>query len=356
MRSLQEVANACARFRLARNDPMEKPASHPNIPSPRIGVLLINLGTPDAPEPGPVRRYLKQFLSDRRVVEIPPIIWQPILRGVILTTRPKKSAHAYAQIWTPEGSPLAVVTRKQSEALQGAFGPDVMVDWAMRYGTPSIEQKLTALCDAGCTRILIASLYPQYSGATTATGFDEVARVLGKKRWQPALRTLPPYHDDPAYIDALAASVKDGLAKLDFTPDALLASFHSMPLRTLELGDPYHCHCMKTARLLGEALGQPLTVSFQSRLGRAKWLEPATDKTLEGLPGKGIKKVAVFTPGFSADNLETLEEVAMQGKESFLESGGESFAYLPCLNASETGIKMLRTLLSRELAGWVSAP
>ena len=353
MPSLQEAANACARFRLVRNEIMEKTATHPVIPNPRIGVLLINLGTPEAPETGPVRRYLKQFLSDRRVVEIPPIIWQPILRGVILTTRPKKSAHAYAQIWTPEGSPLAVVTREQAAALHGAFGPDVTVDWAMRYGSPSIEDKLSALFDAGCTRILIASLYPQYSGATTATGFDEVARVLGKKRWQPAIRTLPPYHDDPTYIDALATMIKAEVAKLDFVPDALMASFHSMPLRTLHLGDPYHCHCMKTARLLGDALGQPLTVSFQSRLGRAKWLEPATDKTLEGLPGKGVKKVAVFTPGFSADNLETLEEVAMQGKESFLEHGGENFAYLPCLNASDTGITMLRTLLSRELAGWV---
>ncbi len=332
---------------------MDIPATHPPILAQRIGLLIINLGTPDAPEPGPVRRYLKQFLSDRRVVEIPPILWQPILRGVILTTRPKKSAHAYAQIWTPEGSPLAVVTRDQAAALQASLGNGVMVDWAMRYGTPSIEQKLAAMKAAGCTRILLAPLYPQYSSATTATGFDEVARLMGKMRWQPAIRTLPPYYDDPAYIGALKTSVEAGIAKLDFKPDAILASFHSMPLRTLELGDPYHCHCRKTARLLSEALGTELIVSFQSRLGRAKWLEPATDKTLASLPGKGIKSVVVLTPGFSADNLETLEEVAMQGQESFRHAGGAHFAYLPCLNASETGTAMLTTLLSRELAGWL---
>jgi protoporphyrin/coproporphyrin ferrochelatase len=332
---------------------MDIPATHPTIIPQRVGVLIINLGTPDAPEPGPVRRYLKQFLSDRRVVEIPQLIWQPILRGIILTTRPRKSAHAYAQIWTPEGSPLAVVTRGQAAALQTSLGAGVIVDWAMRYGTPSIEDKLKALKAAGCTRILLAPLYPQYSGATTATGFDEVARILGKMRWQPAIRTLPPYYDDPIYIGALKSSVDAALSQLSFKPDAIVASFHSMPLRTLELGDPYHCHCRKTARLLSEALGTELTVSFQSRLGRAKWLEPATDKTLAGLPEKGIKNVAVLTPGFSADNLETLEEVAMQGKESFTEAGGENFAYIPCLNASETGTAMLTSLIRRELSGWV---
>jgi ferrochelatase len=315
----------------------------------------MNLGTPEAPEAGPVRRYLKQFLSDRRVVEIPPLIWQPILRLFVLTTRPSKSAHAYAQIWTPEGSPLAVVTRDQAAAVQVRFGDTVKVDWAMRYGRPSVEEKLKAMKDAGCDRILIAPLDPQYSGATTGTGFDEVARVLGTMRWQPALRTLPAYHDDPAYIGALKASVEEGLRDLPFTPDAILASFHSMPERTLHLGDPYHCHCQKTARLLSEALGREVLVSFQSRLGRAKWLEPATDTTLAALPGKGVKRLAVIAPGFSADNLETLEEVAIRGKETFLESGGTDFAYLPCLNASEAGVTMLSTLLSRELAGWLPA-
>lgn len=332
---------------------MTLPADHPPVAPRRIGVLLMNLGTPEAPEAGPVRRYLKQFLSDRRVVEIPPIIWQPILRLFVLTTRPSKSAHAYAQIWTPEGSPLAVVTRDQAAAVQTRFGDTVMVDWAMRYGRPSVEEKLKAMKDAGCDRILIAPLYPQYSGATTGTGFDEVARVLGTMRWQPALRTLPAYHDDPAYIGALKASVEAGLRDLPFTPDAVLASFHSMPERTLRLGDPYHCHCQKTARLLSEALGREVLVSFQSRLGRAKWLEPATDTTLAALPGKGVKRLAVIAPGFSADNLETLEEVAIRGKETFVESGGTDFAYLPCLNAGDDGVTMLTTLLSRELAGWL---
>jgi protoporphyrin/coproporphyrin ferrochelatase len=334
---------------------MKIPETHPPIIQPRIGVLLINLGTPDAPEPGPVRRYLKQFLSDRRVVEIPPIIWQPILRGIILTTRPKKSAHAYAQVWTKDGSPLAVVTRDQAAALAGSFGDNVEVDWAMRYGTPSIPEKIAAMKDQGCTRILIAPLYPQYSGATTGTGNDEVFATLAKMRWQPALRTLPPYYDDPAHIAALKASVEAGLAGLPFVPDAIVASFHSMPDRTLQLGDPYHCQCQKTARLLSDALGRPLTVSFQSRLGRAKWLGPATDATLEGLPGTGIKKIAVIAPGFSADNLETLEEIAIRGKETFIAAGGTDFAYLPCLNASFEGVTMLRQLIGRELEGWVAA-
>ena len=332
---------------------MHIPSNHPPIAPRRIGVLLMNLGTPDAPETGPVRRYLKQFLSDRRVVEIPPIIWQPILRLIVLTTRPAKSAHAYAQIWTDQGSPLAVVTRTQAETMQKVLGETVMVDWAMRYGSPSIGDRLEAMKAAGCDRILIAPLYPQYSSATTGTGFDEVARVLGKMRWQPAIRTLPAYHDDSAYIDALKASVEQGLKDLPFTPDAILASFHSMPERTLMKGDPYHCHCRKTARLLSEALGREVLVSFQSKLGRAKWLEPATDAMLESLPGRNIKNIAVIAPGFSADNLETLEEVAIRGKESFVEAGGENFAYLPCLNTSAPGTKMLTSLLLRELAGWL---
>jgi protoporphyrin/coproporphyrin ferrochelatase len=332
-----------------------RPSDHPDTPPRRIGVLLANLGTPDSPETGPVRRYLKQFLSDRRVVEIPQLIWQPILRGVILTTRPRKSAHAYAQVWTPEGSPLAVVTRAQATALRDRLGDGLIVDWAMRYGNPSIEDRLTAMKEAGCDRILFAPLYPQYSGATTATGFDELARILGKMRWQPAIRTLPPYFDDAAYIGGLKASVQQGLSALDFAPDAVLASFHSMPERTLKLGDPYHCHCQKTARLLSEAIGQELLVSFQSRLGRAKWLGPATDATLAALPGKGIKRIAVFAPGFSADNLETLEEIAIRGKETFLAAGGEDFAYLPCLNDSDVGIEMLTQLLTQELAGWRSS-
>lgn len=328
------------------------PESHPAIPPRRVGVLLINLGTPDGPDARSVKRYLGEFLSDRRVVEIPQFVWQPILRGIILNTRPKKSAHAYAQVWTDDGSPLAAITKAQSAALQGAFSEGVMVDWAMRYGTPAIGDRIAAMKAAGCERILLAPLYPQYCAATTATANDKAFAALAAMRWQPAIRTLPPYHDDPAYIEALRRSVEEDLAALDFVPDAVLASFHGMPQRTLELGDPYHCHCRKTARLLGEALGRELIVTFQSRFGRAKWLEPATDTTLEALPAKGIRKVAIVAPGFSADCLETLEELAIRGRESFEATGGTHFAYLPCLNAEPHGIEMLRTILSRELAGW----
>jgi len=331
------------------------PADHPQVPPRRIGVLLINLGTPDSPEPKAVRRYLAEFLSDRRVIELPPALWQPILRGVVLRTRPKRSAHAYAQVWSEAGSPLAAITAAQAAALADAFGPGVTVDWAMRYGRPAIGERLDSLTAAGCDRILLAPLYPQYCAATTATANDKAFAALATMRWQPAVRTLPPYYDDPAYIDALKASVEAGLAALDFEPQAIVASFHGMPQRTLELGDPYHCHCQKTARLLGEALGRELTIAFQSRFGRAKWLEPATDATLAALPGKGVERVAVVAPGFAADCLETLEELAIRGREAFLAAGGTDFAYLPCLNASPVGITMLRMILSRELAGWSAA-
>ncbi|WP_413060705.1 ferrochelatase [Sphingomonas carotinifaciens] len=337
---------------------MNLPAGHPAIPSPKIGVLLINLGTPDAADPPAVKRYLGEFLSDKRVVELPAIAWQPILRGIILTTRPKKSAHAYQQVWREDGSPLAAITRAQSKGLQGAFGEGVMVDWAMRYGRPAIGDRIQAMKEAGVERILLAPLYPQYCAATTATANDKAFAHLAKMRWQPAIRTLPPYYDDPLYIDALKTSLEAQLAALDFTPDAILASFHGMPQRTLELGDPYHCHCRKTARLLSEAMqetlgGRELIVTFQSRFGRAKWLEPATDRVLEALPAKGVRKVAILAPGFSVDCLETLEELAIRGRESFEGAGGTHFAYLPCLNDSETGLAMLRALLSRELQGWV---
>ena len=331
---------------------MTHPPDHPPVPPPRIGVLLVNLGTPEAPEPGSVRRYLKEFLSDPRVVEIPQLVWQPILRGIVLTTRPRRSARAYRQVWTEEGSPLAAITARQAKALAGAFGPDVIVDHAMRYGRPAIAGRIDALKAAGCERILIAPLYPQYCAATTATAVDEAFAQLRRMRWQPAVRTLPPYHDDPFYIDALKQSVEAGLAALPFAPDALVASFHGMPERTLHLGDPYHCHCRKTARLLGEALGRELLVAFQSRFGRARWLEPATDKLLAGLPGKGVAKVAVVAPGFAADCLETLEELAIRGRAAFLGAGGTDFACLPCLNDSAPGLAMLRALIGRELEGW----
>jgi protoporphyrin/coproporphyrin ferrochelatase len=332
---------------------MTLPVNHPPVATPRIGILLVNLGTPDAPTPKAVRRYLKQFLSDRRVVELPALLWQPILRGIILNTRPKKSAANYAKVWTDKGSPLAFHTFAQTQALTAQIGDAAMVRYAMRYGQPSIEKMLAELKDSGCNRILIAPLYPQYSGATTGTVQDEVFRVLTKMRWQPALRTLPPYHDDPAYIGALRATVTTGLAALNFKPDAVIASFHGMPKRTLQLGDPYHCHCQKTARLLSEALGIDLTIAFQSRFGPAKWLDPATDATLERLAKEGKHKVAIFAPGFSSDCLETLEELALGGQELFHEAGGTDFAYIPCLNDSADGMAMLETLIRRELAGWM---
>lgn len=331
----------------------EKPGFHPDVVEPKVGVMLVNLGTPDAPTPAAVRRYLGEFLSDRRVVELPPLLWRPILHGVILRVRPRKSARAYAKVWMDEGSPLAVHTKRQAVELQARLGAGVMVRHAMRYGRPGIEPRLEQMIGAGCRRILLAPLYPQYCGATTATAVDEANRVLAGMRWQPALRTLPAYHDDPAYIEAVAASVRSGLARLDFEPQALIASFHGMPRRTLELGDPYHCQCQKTARLVGEALGRPLFVTFQSRFGRAKWLEPATADLLRALPEKDIRKVAVFAPGFAADCLETLEELAIAGREEFLAAGGEQFAYLPCLNEDAPGMAMLETLVRRELAGWL---
>jgi ferrochelatase len=335
---------------------MTPPQDHPPVPAPRIGVLLINLGTPDAPEPKAVRRYLKQFLSDPRVIEIPRLAWQPILRGIILTTRPKKSARAYKQVWTEQGSPLAAITARQSAALAGAFGAGIVVDHAMRYGRPAIAERLDALKRQGCERILIAPLYPQYCAATTATANDAAFRHLRRLRWQPAIRTLPPYHDDPAYIGALNARLEEGLAGLGFEPQAIVASFHGMPERTLRLGDPYHCHCRKTARLLSEAAGRELLVTFQSRFGRAKWLEPATDATLAELPKRGVTKVAIVAPGFAADCLETLEELAIRGRGTFLAAGGSDFAYLPCLNDSPAGLAMLRGIIGRELEGWVAAP
>ncbi|WP_284124276.1 ferrochelatase [Parerythrobacter aestuarii] len=336
------------------------PSDHPPVQSGKVGVLLVNLGTPDAPDTKSVRRYLKEFLSDRRVVEIPPLVWQLILRGIILNTRPQKSARAYQKVWMDEGSPLAVITRRQAEALSAQLGDGMHVDWAMRYGEPSIPDRLDAMMKAGCERILFAPLYPQYSGATTATAVDKAADALKDMRWQPALRILPAYHDHPAYLDALEADTLRQLDALDFEPEVLLLSFHGMPLRTLELGDPYHCHCMKTARLLRERLAQSerwsklrVTATFQSRFGRAQWLEPATDDTIIAEAEAGTKRMAVAMPGFSADCLETLEEIAMEGKDEFVGAGGERYAALACLNDSAAGMAMLEALVRQELAGWI---
>jgi ferrochelatase len=325
---------------------------HPKIPEPKVGVLLINLGTPDAPEERAVRRYLAEFLSDRRVVEIHPIAWKPILHGIILRTRPKKSAEAYNQVWTNEGSPLRAIAHRQAEALRKKLR-GVSVHYAMRYGHPGIAAALENMVAEGCTRILAAPLYPQYCAATTATATDAVFGVLARMRWQPALRTLPPYYDDPLYIDALRVHIEAQLKALDFEPERLLLSFHGMPQRTLELGDPYHCHCQKTARLLGDVLGREVDIAFQSKFGRAKWLEPATDTTLAAYPKQGVKRVAIAAPGFSTDCIETLEELGIRGRKTFLDAGGDKFALLDCLNDSREGIAMLQGLVSRELAGWL---
>jgi len=318
----------------------------------RIGILVLNLGTPDAPDPGAVRRYLREFLSDRRVVEIPPLLWQPILRGAILPTRPRKSAHAYRQVWTDDGSPLAVYTRQVAERLAATVGADVQVDWAMRYGNPAIAVRLQAMIASGCDRILLMPLYPQYCAATTATALDACYAALAPLRVQPAIRTLPPYFADPAYIEALRASAVGQLASLDFAPDLLLASFHGMPERTRKLGDPYRDQAIETARLLSKALGREVRVTFQSRFGRAKWLEPATDVTLRELPGQGVRNIAVLTPGFATDCLETLEEIALRGRDDFLAAGGKEFAHLRCLNATDEALILYKILVDRELAGW----
>ena len=336
------------------------PGDHPPAKSGRIGVLLINLGTPDGPDPESVKRYLKQFLSDTRVVEIPPIAWQLILRGIILNTRPQKSAKAYQKIWTERGSPLADITARQAEAMVGKFGEQVQVTYAMRYGNPSIESRLSAMMADGCDRILIAPMYPQYCAATTATVFDEIARVMKTMRWQPALRFIPPYHDDPNYLSALAEDLTRQVRALTFKPEVMLLSFHGMPQQTLEKGDPYYCHCSKTARLLREELatrpefeGVRFETTFQSRFGPAAWLEPSTDATLIAEGGKGTKRLVVAAPGFAADCVETLEELAIEGREEFLEAGGEDYAVLDCLNTSEHGLAMIETMLRRELGGWI---
>lgn len=331
------------------------PPGHPKVDHGRTGVLLINLGTPDSPEPAAVRRYLAEFLSDRRVIEIPPVLWQPILHGVVLRTRPRKSAEAYRQVWTDDGSPLAAITRRQAQALQQRLGDSVRVDFAMRYGNPSIAAAIPRLVAAGCDRIVAAPLYPQYCAATTASAQDSLFTALMQLRRQPALRTLAPYYDDPVYISALKASIESQLETLDFRPQRLLLSFHGMPQRTLELGDPYHCHCQKTARLLAERLSIPTDIAFQSRFGRAKWLQPATDTTLAAYPAKGITRIAIAAPGFSVDCVETIEELGIRGRDTFLGAGGEEFARLDCLNDGMAGMDMLEALVGRELAGWRDA-
>lgn len=336
------------------------PADHPAGASGRIGVLLVNLGTPDAPTYWPMRRYLKEFLSDRRVIEVSRLLWWPLLNGIILTTRPGKSGAKYASIWdkAENASPLLVITRRQTEKLTETFAADsrLTVDFAMRYGNPSIASRIDALRAKGCDRILIVPLYPQYAAATTATVCDKAFEHLMSLRWQPAVRIAPQWHDDPVYIDALAASVRQSLARLDFEPEVLLASFHGVPKNYLIQGDPYYCFAMKTGRLLREALGYDearFKITFQSRFGKEEWLKPYTDETVEGLAKSGVKRLAIVAPGFVADCLETLEELGEENKEIFQHNGGERFAYLPCLNDSPEGQHVLEHVVRRELQGWI---
>jgi ferrochelatase len=336
-----------------------QPAGHPLVRAGRIGVLLVNLGTPDGTGYWPMRRYLSEFLSDRRVIEWSPALWQPILQGIVLSVRPKKSGKLYEAIWNRERdeSPLRTFTRAQGEKLAAELAQEeVMVDWAMRYGNPSIGERMAALKAAGCERILVFPLYPQYSATTTATVNDKAFEALAAMRWQPALRTVPPYHDEPVYIDALADSVEAHLATLDFEPEVVLASYHGIPKAYFDKGDPYYCHCQKTSRLVAERLGWRegrLITTFQSRFGPGDWLQPYTDKTVERLAAEGVKRIAVINPGFVSDCLETLEEIAVLNAKIFREHGGERFSHIPCLNDSPAGMRVITTVVLRELQGWI---
>jgi ferrochelatase len=323
----------------------------------RVGVLLVNLGTPDATDYWSMRRYLKEFLSDPRVIEEPRWKWWPILNLVILTIRPGRKGRDYDKIWNRERneSPLKTITRSQAEKLGKILGKTATVDWAMRYGNPSIPSRLEALREAGCDRILVVPLYPQYAAATTATVADKVFESLASMRRQPTVRFAPPYYDEPAYIAALAASLKSSLARLPFKPDVILASFHGMPESYVAKGDPYRAQCEETVRLLRKKLRMTdinLRLTFQSRFGTAEWLKPYTDKTVEALAGEGVKNLAIITPGFSADCLETLEEIAMENAAIFKAAGGENFAAIPCLNDSAEGMEVISSVVARELKGW----
>ena len=330
-------------------------------PAAAIGVLLVNLGTPDAADAPAVRRYLKEFLSDPRVIENQGVVWKAVLNGVILPIRPRIKAKDYQKIWNVERneSPLKTITRAQAEKLAPALAPlgaHIIVDWAMRYGNPSIESRLASMIARGCERLLIMPLYPQYSAATTATVCDEVFRVLMGLRRQPTVRVAAPYYDDKVYIDALAASMRDTLGKLTFEPEVILASYHGMPEEYVRKGDPYEKQCVETTRLLRAALGMTedkLMLTFQSRFGRAEWLQPYTDETVKNLAENGVKNLAVVTPGFAADCLETLEEIAVENAHIFKASGGTNFVAIPCLNDSEAGMAVLRNVVLRELKGWV---
>lgn len=326
--------------------------------SPRTAVLLVNLGTPDAPTAAALRRYLAEFLSDPRVVEIPALVWKPLLHGIILNVRPAKSAAKYASIWTPQGSPLAHWTQRQAQELQQRLQAEgLIVRHAMRYGNPSVASVLDQLKTEGATRVLVLPLYPQYAAATTASAIDAVMNWSAGQRRMPEWRFVNRYHDDPGFIDALAQRVQAHWAQQGRSPH-LLMSFHGVPERSLHLGDPYHCECHKTARLLRERLGMApseVSVTFQSRFGKAKWLEPYTEPSLIALAQRGVERVDVMCPGFSADCLETLEEIAQEAQEAFLDAGGKAFHYIPCLNDDAAWIDALASLARRHLQGWLPA-
>ena len=324
---------------------------HPEVKFGKTGILLINLGTPDSTNWWDIRKYLKEFLSDRRVIEINPILWQIILNLFILTFRPSKTAHAYKKIWRKESneSPLLYFTRSQSEKLNKKIGnKKIIVDFAMRYGNPSIKSKLNILKDAGCENIIILPLYPQYAAATTATVCDEVYRSLMGMRWQPSLQVIPHYEGEPIYIEALIKSVKEKLKSISWKPDLIISSYHGIPKKYFDKGDPYHCYCHKTTRLMKENFNEiDIQTTFQSRFGPQEWLTPYTDKTLESLPGKGVKNLLVICPGFASDCVETLEEIDIQGRESFMENGGENFDLIPCLNDNTDHINLFEKLVKK---------
>ena len=332
---------------------MENKPEHPPINFGKTGVLIVNLGTPDSTSWLDIRKYLKEFLSDRRVIEVNPLLWKIILNVFILTFRPSKTAKAYKEIWMKDKniSPLLHYTQKQSEKLSSLISEkNLVIDYAMRYGNPSIRSKISTLHKMGCENLIILPLYPQYAAATTATVCDEVYRTLMKMRWQPSLKIVPHYESDPLYIEALVNSLNKKIKKIDWKPDLILASYHGIPQKYFDKGDPYHCYCHKTTRLISEKFTSiEIKTTFQSRFGPEKWLQPYTDKTLENLPKEGKKNVLAICPGFSSDCVETLEEIQIQGKESFLESGGENFDMVPCLNDNDDHIILLKSLIQKNI-------
>lgn len=327
--------------------------SHPKVKFGKTGILLINLGTPDSTSWWDIRKYLKEFLSDRRVIEVNPFVWQVILNLFILTFRPSKTAHAYKKIWKEDTneSPLLYYTRNQASKLRHKItNEQVVIEFAMRYGNPSIKSRLNKLKEEGCENIVILPLYPQYAAATTATVCDEVYRSLMKMRWQPSLQIIPHYESEPGYIDALIKSIERKIKEINWKPDLIISSYHGIPKSYFDKGDPYHCYCHKTTRLIFEKFNSiEIKTTFQSRFGPQKWLQPYTDKALENLPAEGKKNVLVICPGFSSDCVETLEEILIQGKESFLNSGGENFDTVPCLNDSDDHIALLKSLIQKSI-------